>query len=220
MLEHHIQKDILRKLVTSDVARYSDLKPKTIDGNIFTYHLQQLMKQQLIAKTEDGSYTLTSKGKALGINSHLSNKEVLQQAHAILLLAVEVDGKWLLRRRLAQPTYGKIGFVHGEPVFNEPATTTAQHVLMNKTGLTADFTVRGSGYIRILNGDEIESFTQFTLLHANKVSGELQPKVGNGENIWLEAPDFASDDMLVSMSDLITELQKPALFFADLEYHI
>lgn len=220
MLEHHIQKDILQKLVKSETARYTDLKPKTIDGNIFTYHLQQLIKHKYVEKCEDGAYKLTSSGKALGINSDLNHKELLEQAHAILLIAIRQNGNWLLRKRLAQPAYGMIGFVHAEPLLTEKISDTASRILTERTGLTATCTPKGSGYIRILRDGELESFTQFTLLEASDISGDMVQTKPTGENIWLEHPDFSASSMLPSMHDLVTRLDEPGFFFAELEYHI
>lgn len=220
MIEHHLQKEILHKLVTAPTARFADLRPKNIDGNLFTYHLQQLIKQKYIVKNEDGSYALTPTGKAAGVNIQLSARDVLEQAHSIILLAVrDTKGAWLLRRRLAHPTYGQIGFIHGEPLATEPLATTATATLARRTGLTADFTVAGDGYIRIFQGEDLESFTHFTLLTANIEHAEPHERDETGENLWLADPDFSGSDMIISMHDLVQQLEtKPGGFFVDLTY--
>jgi len=221
MLDHHLQKDILIKLVVCESARFAELKPKNIDGNLFTYHLQQLIRQKYVKKNDDGSYCLTPQGKALGINSQLSPKEYLEQAHDILLLAVKKDNTWLLRRRLAQPMFGRYGFVHGEPIASESVTETATKILQQKTGLKAVFTPRGTGYVRIFLDNELESFTSFTLLEAKEITGKLLPKVGNGENAWLKNPDFSGDDMVPSMASLAAQLESnDPLFFSELTYRL
>lgn len=220
MLEHHIQKDILARLVKSEAARYSELKPKTIDGNIFTYHLQQLIKNKYVEKCEDGAYKLTSAGKAVGINSDLSHKELLEQAHPILLIVVRQGDRWLLRKRLAQPAYGMVGFVHAEPLLTENISETAARVLTQRTGLTAVCVPKGSGYIRILRDGEMESFTQFTLLEARDIKGAMTQTKPTGENIWFENPNFTDASMLPSMHDLVQKIEEPGFFFAELEYDI
>lgn len=221
MLDHHLQKDILIKLVVCESARFAELKPKNIDGNLFTYHLQQLIRQKYVKKNDDGSYCLTAQGKALGINSQLSPKEYLEQAHSILLLAVRRDDSWLLRRRLAQPMFGRYGFVHGEPLASESAPETAAKILTLKTGLSATFTPRGSGYIRIFLDDALESFTSFTLLEAHDLKGTLKSKVGNGENSWLTSPDFTGEDMVPSMASLVDALEASENnFYVELSYHL
>lgn len=222
MIEHHIQKEILHRLVTAPSAHFAELKPDDLDSNAFTYHLQQLIKQKYVAKQDDGTYALTPLGKAAGVNIALSAKAVLEQAHSILLLAVQnTDGEWLLRRRTAHPTYGKIGFLHGEPLAQEPTTDTAGAILRRKTGLTATFTPRGSGYIRIFKDNELESFVHFILLHTTKVEGALAEKDQTGENFWGKNPDWSSTDMLPSMPILAEKLAaRPDFFFVEESYRL
>ncbi len=220
MLEHHIQKDILKKLVRHEAARFADLKPPTIEGNIFTYHLQQLIKQKYVEKGEDGKYHLTSSGKAVGINSDLSAQEMLEQAHSILLIVVRDGDRWLLRKRLAQPAYGLVGFVHGEPTLRETVCETAERILTLRTGLLGSCAPVGTGYIRIFKNKQMESFTHFTMLEAKNISGEVTQVHRTGENIWYNAPDFSDAAMLPSMADLVKKLDEPGFFFAELEYHI
>ena len=222
MLEHHLQKEILFKLVTSPSARFAELKPAGVDGNIFTYHLQQLIKQKYVVKEKNGTYGLTSLGKAVGINILLSPKELLEQAHSVFFIIVrDKDGRWLLRKRLAHPMYGKIGFVHGEPNAHESLSVSAKKALKERTGLTATFTPMGSGYIRIFNGEDLESFTHFTLLRAHDLTGTLVKIKGNGENIWLDKPDFKSEEMIPSMSDLGQVIEDGASkIFVELEYQV
>lgn len=223
MQEHHIQKNILHKLVLSDHARFADIKPKGVDSNTFTYHLKQLIKDKLVVKQDDGTYTLTSLGRVAGINVKLNKKEMLEQAHSILLMCLrtEQDG-WLLRKRLAQPMYHKAGFVHAEPLPNEPITLTAQRVFEERTGLHADFAPAGCGYVRLLRGDDLESFTHFTLLTSTSYTGELASVRRNGENYWENHPDFNGENMIPSMPDMVRLLDTSGgqLFFADLSYQV
>jgi len=220
MIEHHLQKEILHSLVVSPSARFADLRPKNIDGNLFTYHLQQLIKQGYVAKGDDGSYSLTPQGKSAGVNVKLTAKALLEQAHPILLLAVrDKDGTWLLRRRLAHPTYGKIGFIHGEPQADTSITDTARVIFERRTGLTADFAPAGSGYIRIFEGNALESFVSFTVLTSQIQHQEILERDETGENIWFGGDDFGSQDMLVSMADLVSQLNSSTgHFFVDLRY--
>lgn len=221
MIEHHLQKDILNHLVTVPSARFAELKPKDVEGNIFTYHLHELIKHKYVAKLEDGSYCLTSLGKAAGINNKLSGDALLQQAHSILLLMVRDErGRWLLRKRLVHPMHGKIGFIHAEPVVDESVAATGARVLALKSGLIAEFTVAGSGYIRITQNEDVESFTHFTLLGATGAEGELITADATGENAWHSNPDFSDGSFIPSMEDIATHAASGELFFTEFEYHL
>lgn len=220
MLTHHLQKQIIAKLVECETARYADLKPKQIEGNVFTYHLQALLRDKYVEKTDGGVYQLTNKGKLYGINNALGKEAALQQAHSIILLAIRDGNRWLLRRRLVQPMYGKIGFIHGEPVASKAVLETAAGVLQRRTGLSGDYAVRGSGYICLKHDGELLSYVHFTMLEVSNLTGDLVPKDSHGENLWLTQPDFSHQDMLISMKDLVQRLEKPGLFFADLTYDL
>lgn len=222
MVEHHIQRDILYKLVTSPSARFAELKPKEVDGNIFTYHLRQLIKNKYVEKHDDGSYRLTSLGKNVGINIQLKAKELLEQAHSIFLIIIRNDqGEWLLRKRLAHPMYGKFGFVHGEPEARKTIAEAANDALKQRTGLTARFNTVGHGYITFMLDNEVESFTHCTFLETEELTGELISATGNGENHWLKNPDFSGPDMIPSMPDIIAAMNKQDdCFYVELTYQL
>ncbi len=225
MVTHHIQKKILRQLLLGH-DRFSELQPNGVDSNLYNYHLHQLITGDYVKKTADGRYQLTELGKAEGINLNLSERARLAQAHPVLLLHVRnTDGRYLLRKRAVHPMFGKIGFIHGEPVATESLESTAGKILLDRTGLTGDFRVAGSGFVRIFLRGEIESFINFTLLRAVVPLADL-PKSGDetGENFWTDtaAPDFLSEDMLPSVASLagLSEKYTDEHFFCDKTYHL
>lgn len=222
MIDHHLQKSIMGALINHESLRFAELRPPEIDGNIFTYHLHQLIKQKMVTKNPDGSYSLTSDGKLASINLHLGRKEMLEQAHNIFLIALrDKDDTWLLRRRTVHPQFGKLGFLHGEPTADKSLEKAASARLLDKTGLAAKLSVRGYGYVKIFHGDELDSFVSFCLLYGDKPNGELLAKDETGENAWIHNPDFTSDEMIPSMPDLVKHLAENSnLFFADLTYNL
>lgn len=218
MPEHHIQHKIIAALVESEGSRFADIRPAGIETNSFTYHLQQLMKDKLVEKSDDGLYRLTPKGKLVGIHASEGLRERHLQAHSIILVAARDGSSWLLRKRLVQPLYGKIGFIHGEPVVGQPAAETAQAILARRTGLTATtLEVRGSGFITATIGDEVESYSHFVLYEASGLSGDLIAADSHGENVWIENPDFSSEEMIGSMPELAERISTEAgIFFAEI----
>jgi hypothetical protein len=225
MIEHHIQKKILRQLVLGH-SRFSELNPSGVDSNLYNYHLHQLIAGHYVEKTDDNRYQLTELGKAEGINLKLNRQERLAQAHSVLLLQVrDASGKYLLRKRTAHPMHGRTGFLHGEPKAAEPLTTTATRVLLERTGLTGEFNVVGSGFIRIFLADKLESFTSFTMLAAT-IDYVEPPVPGDetGENFWTDSdtPDFSQSYMLPSMADLsaLCAEHEAGHFFSDKNYYL
>lgn len=204
MLDHHVQRQMLHTLIKYDGARFADLRPKNLDSNAATYHLQQLVKQGL-AEKRDGHYYVTAPGKIAGTTVMLTKAEQLAQAHTVFFIAAQnQNGAWLVRKRLFHPMLHKSGFVHGEPVAGLTISQAASSIFTKKTGLQAEaFTPKGSGYITLLNEEKLpESFIHFTLLLAENISGELIADCGSGENYWHDGT-FDNDDFIPSMLELM-----------------
>lgn len=220
MVGHYLQKRIIADLVECQTARYAELKPSHIEGNVFTYHLRSLIKQKLIVKNSDGTYSLTNEGKLYGINSSLKAKELLQQAHSVIFLSIHDKNRWLLRKRLVQPMFGKIGFMHGEPRPGETIEQAGERILQYRTGLSGNMQVKGSGYICLQENGVLVAYSGFTLLKVSQLSGELIANDAHGENTWYQDPDFTSQDMIPSMPDLVSAIERPGLFFLDKIYNL
>ena len=214
---HHLQKTILLKLAHLETARFADLKPKGLDSNVFTYHLKQLINSKLVEKQSGGDYCITQKGKLAVINVRLDSKSELEQAHPVLYLTAQNDkGEWLLRKRLVHPAYGKIGFLHIEPNAHEDIFVTARRMFKQRTGLDAEFRVRGSGFLKILRNDELESYTQFTLLQADSFDGVLNSPGESGHNIWYSG-NFKEPEMFPNMPEIMnTLMSSDKIFFLNL----
>lgn len=106
ILEHHLQKDIVRRLISVPEASFSALKPKAIESNLFMYHLRKVIKLGLVEKCEAG-YRLTRLGKQFVDRVNLERLEFRIQPKLITVLAIErEDAKWLVLRRKHQPFFG------------------------------------------------------------------------------------------------------------------
>lgn len=160
-ITHHIQKDIIDVLLYKEIARFRDLRPKKVDTNLFSYHLQSVIKAGIVEKVE-GGYTLTTKGLSYVDRLSTQNKTIRMQPKIITMLLIQnSDGDVLLQRRTKQPyinawtlPYGK---VHIDDMSIEAA---AQREALEKLGL-ADQPLKHSGiaYIRVLDKDQVLSTT-------------------------------------------------------------
>ena len=220
MIEHNIQRQILRLLGHYECARFSDIKPPELENNAFQYHLKQLMAAKLIRKNTDGTYEITTEGKQEFIVSHLSKTELHEQAHAIFLCALKDGDKWLVARRKVQPEIGLTGFIHSEPIAEEPLLVTASKRFRDKTDLSANFTVKGAGYIRIFKDDELSSFVHATLLYADSYSGELKPEYHTSSHAWMNPAELQDALLIPSMPHLFDVLAEKAPPFFDITYKI
>lgn len=208
---HHIQKSILDRLSTATQCRYSDLKPVGLDGNVFNYHLKQLIRDKLVKKSITSDYSLTPIGEDYIVHRY---ENPLLQAHSIFLIVLRSGDKWLMRERLVQPLLGMSGFVHGEPVADEPLLVTAARRLRDKTGIEADLHIHSSGLIRISENDTLKSFS-----HAIILTGETNQEISihedkTGRNYWLSMNSISDLTILPSTVDIIQSLdsKSPVVF--------
>lgn len=218
---HHIQRTILDKLAMVESARFGQLKPDEMDGNMFTYHIRQLIAAKYVAHLPDGSYQLTQKGKTYIVHRYENESE---QAHTILLLIVLRDDKVLLRKRLVQPLLGYGGFIHGEPDPHKPVEQSARERMLAKTGLAVDFSVQASGLIRIIRKDILESFSHAIVLVGKTDINKLEIEQDQtGKNYWLDVDQLdKSDDhqLIPSCKDILTVATDSKAHWFDLTYTI
>lgn len=218
---HKLQQHVLKKLIMHDQQRYADLKPKPIEGNLFTYHLNQLIKDGLINKIRDGLYELSPDGKIYADRLSLKTFEPRQQPRIVTLMVITNDkGETLLYRRLRQPMINKIGFPYGKFHVGETVTEAANRELMEKTGLECKLTHRGDGYITICENGEPVSEILFHLFTGENPTGKLIRKSKVGEAWWEKHLQPDSPDYLPSVKALLELLEKNKNqhFFAELNF--
>ncbi|MBI3983893.1 NUDIX domain-containing protein [Candidatus Microgenomates bacterium] len=220
---HRLQRHILHKLVINQSAPYSRIKPPSVEGNLFTYHLRHLISEDLVVKRVDGKYELTSAGKRLAEGISLETMTPRRQAKIVTLIACrDQQSRWLLYRRKRQPLIGMVGFPYGKIHHDEQVATAANRELQEKTGLTAKLTHRGDGYITISQGDEIISQILFHLFYGEDPTGKLRPENKVGKPYWQKLESYRDPMLMPSMKDLITAIDAdtPGRFFCELAYNL
>jgi hypothetical protein len=220
MLEHHIQKNIVYNLALTESARFSDLKPDDLENKLFDYHLKKVIAEGLVEKTDEGTYALTSKGRRIGKDAIKKSDQLINRAYSVLFMVVRrrSDGAWLLCKRKAHPLLGKVGFMNAQPSFTEHTEDTAHNETLAKTGLDCAFTVRGSGYLRMYEKSDLESFTHFTLLECTDSKGDLQQLDALAEYYWDTDPDFTAPNVLPNIQYFVDKLSQPGLFYLEQDF--
>jgi ADP-ribose pyrophosphatase YjhB (NUDIX family) len=160
-VNHHIQKHIIDVLMYSELARFRDLRPPRTDTNLFTYHLNALIKSGLIEKTALG-YTLTNDG--LSYVDHVSSeKKIIRTQPKIItmLLVQNSNGDILIHKRDKQPYINAWTFPYGKyHIDDESLLTAAQREAKEKLGLEKQvMTHVGDCYIRVISEGEILTAT-------------------------------------------------------------
>jgi ADP-ribose pyrophosphatase YjhB (NUDIX family) len=217
---HRLQSHILSQLILNPERRYADLKPAEVEGNLFMYHLKTLIKQDLVVKGSDGLYRLTLEGKRYADGLSLKTFKPRAQPRIVTLLVIrQGDGQYLFLRRKRQPLLGKVGFPYGKVHLDESIADAAARELHEKTGLTADLSHRGDGYITIYEQAEPVSQIMFHLFYGEEPMGELTAETSVGSAFWagLESID---ETYMPSVRGLLAELAQSGdeRFFVELSY--
>jgi ADP-ribose pyrophosphatase YjhB (NUDIX family) len=217
MLEHHIQRKIVYRLALTPSLKFSELKPDTIENKLFTYHLKKVVAAGLVEKNEDGHYALTPQGRLLGVHVLERTEAMVDRAYSVLFLVIrrKSDGAWLLYKRGSHPLYGRVGFMHATPNAHESSIQTAARVCKEHTGIDAHFSALGSGFFRVFERDELESFTNFTLLVCEDASGELDSDDELAEYFWADSIDQERPTLLPNMPTLIELYETGKPFFTE-----
>jgi ADP-ribose pyrophosphatase YjhB (NUDIX family) len=210
-LESPIQRDLLSKVsFFKDGARYSQLKPKDIENDLFNYHLQQLVKGELLTKTGE-LYSLTTKGKSLVTNIDEGDKKLPPNYKVSVYMCAVKNGKVLLSRRKKHPQYDYVGFPSGKIKYGEKMLETADREFAEETGLTAEFKVIGClRQIRRNPEREIIEDGIFYVCYTSNTSGTITPASQEGEFFWEEVGKAKKLDKLFkpSVEIILQEIQK------------
>lgn len=214
-MRHPLQRSILNSLATAKTRRYSDMNIDKLDGNVFTYHLKQLLRDKLVQQNRDGSYSLTRPGKHYIIHRH---EDPALSAHSIFLVIIRHRDMLLLRKRLVQPMIDYSGFVHGEPIAGEPIEQTVKSRVFLKTGLELHtINVHSSGLVQISVNNHLDTFSHVILITA-EINDDQTLALGDatGENFWINESKLNSvSQLLPSCLDLLehSNTSRPWFYF-------
>lgn len=173
--------------------RYSELNTENIDNDLFNYHLQFLVKKNLVEKIE-GGYKISASGKRLMADIDAVGKkyELFRYSITANVIKKENGKKYVLtQKRLRHPYYGDISTISGKVKKGELVIDAAKRKLKEETGLEADFKVLGLlRKMRLNKNKDVVEDTVYNVCYAENPTGELVEKNEYGENKWYEIEEF------------------------------
>jgi 8-oxo-dGTP diphosphatase len=213
---HEIQKNILQKIAHTKGARYSELKDKNVDGNLFTYHLGILKKQNyIIAKGK--SYLLTPVGKHLIDRMSFDSFKERIQPKIVTTIIIEDKGKLLLYRKKRSPFIDHVCFPYGKIHLEERLQDAVERELLEKSGLSATLKHKGDVYLTIHDETELVSHMLCHIFTGTKVNGELKTDYKGGQCFWGTFKDIEKEKVLPGAKQMhaLTKKNKNKHFFAE-----
>lgn len=141
-----IQKHVLKELSTAKKLRYSEMIPEAVEGNLFMYHLKQLMNTGYIQK-DGNSYALTADGKRfVGEMSLASGKQTITPKTLVMIYGKNKDNELLLYKWNRQPYFDHVSLPFSRVRYGETISKAANDTLKNKTNLSGKL-----GFIGTIN---------------------------------------------------------------------
>lgn len=210
-VNHSIQKHIIDLLEHAKIARFSELRPARTDTNLFTYHLNSLVKRGLVDKTEEG-YSLSVKGLSYVDQGKAQEKLSYVQPKILTMLVVQnEEGDVLLQKRSKQPYIDTWTLPYGRVHMNDKSIIrAAQRVAFEKLGLeNPDMEHAGECYVRVWTNRELLTST---LVHVFRM---YQDEVIEGEHLlWVQPHKLFDYEVAPAVAEIMTRtfFKDPSFF--------
>ena len=192
---HQIQMLILKELLFNPTARFSELNIKGLSNDHFSYHVNTLIEQGYVRKTDRG-YSLTNQGKEFANRMDTDQVQIEKQPKvAVMVIPVKyIKGRKhiLIQERTKEPYYGYQGFMTGKIRFGEKIKEAAKRELKEETGLDCqDFVIKTIFHDHVIMTDDgkLMEDKMFFIITAKNPTGQLV-NTENGKNSWMTEEEF------------------------------
>jgi len=219
-----IQYYILTELTRHATRRYSELRPRDVESNLFMYHLNGLLKDHFIEKV-DRHYQLATKGlQFVGTLSLTTGRTRVQPKILNAIICQNEDGEYLWSTWHRQPNTGLVSFPHGMMHFGERVMDMALNELAEKAGFEADLVYTGDAYVRGVQNNTVDRHMLVHLFKGSKLRPAkrelLRPDIS--ESFWSKLEDIPPERFVPGFYEIaqLVEKQQEAFIFADIEVTI
>lgn len=217
---HDFQISILRELLFKPGARFRDLKTVDVTNDHFTFHVNRLIQEGLIAKSA-GKYSLTQQGKEFANRMDTDSLQLERQAKlAVALHAIRAKNgvtQYLVHHRLKEPFYGWYGSHSGKIRWGETPLDAARREFLEETGLAGDFVHKGIvNYHHFHKNGQLLEDKYFWVYKIENTKGELKATVPEGENLWMTEKQYrALKNVFATFDETAEVLNSPALVYQE-----
>lgn len=211
---HYVQKMIMVRQSEFNTARYSDLRPASVESNLFSYHLGSLIARGYIKK-QGNRYSLTPRGKLFVDHSELvSDNPRIEPKNINLLVIKNSFGEHLLYERKKQPFKGYIGFPYGKILLGETVHAAALRVLGQDFGIETSIKHVGNGYVTAYENDQLISQIFAHIFSGQTVSRDTQV-TSYGRAFWGRVSAQNKDLLLPGVLDILRHSDSSQQFFIE-----
>jgi len=217
-----IQYHILVELTRHSQRRYSQLRPRDVEGNLFMYHLKGLLNDGLVEKAE-AQYQLTLKGlQFVGTLSLKTGRTRKQPKILNAIICRNEAGEYLFTRWRRQPNTQLVSFPHGMMHYGESVLGMVAHELAEKAGLSADLVYRGDVYVRGMLAGMLDRHMLVHLFEATNVELADGASEEVGESFWAPLDSLRAEEFVPGFYEIAQMADKnpEGQIFADIQIEV
>lgn len=196
MQRHYIQQNILCELLKLRSATFTQLNILHITNDHFNFHLQQLVKEQLIHK-EGKKYKLTPKGMEIAGRIDISSANLIHQPKISITLGVfrNNDTEVLVLKRTRSQSYGQYAWLDRKWRVGKSIKEEIDTLLEEEAGLSTDnYLFSGATHVIRKESNNFEIDAVLLNFKVNDPIGELKPISKDGENSWFGINEIKAID--------------------------
>lgn len=200
--KHYIQRHILQVLARNEFARFRDMRPPRTETNLYTYHLNKLLRSGMIEKT-NGGYTLSDDGLQFVDRITLETGKPRVQSKIITMTIVQDGyGNILLQRRNKQPYINTWALPYGKiHIDDDSVLTAAMREQKEKIGQGEVRNLRHVGDTYIRTYREKRLITSVFVHVCRYESDDIEP---NDDMVWVSPVKLLSMDLSPGVEQIVT----------------
>jgi len=214
VVQHFIQRDILRSLSRHGSQSFSELRPDGIANNLFGYHLKQLINNGIVERKNE-HYGLTAAGIQYVSLATRTNIDILPSPKIFCLLIIENDsGNFIMHTRNASPFVGQYTFPGGSLFYGESLGELTQRQLIEKVGLQIQLTHKGIANIRHQHGSNVWSHN-YAHIYYTKVDGSprIRSKDARFTPAWINISEVDDERLMPDIREILGATKDNKEFF-------
>lgn len=196
MQRHYIQQNILRELLKLRSATFTQLNILHITNDHFNFHLQQLVKENLISK-EGNKYSLTPQGMELAGRIDVNSANLIHQPKISITLGVfrNNDTEVLVLKRLRSQSYGQYAWLDRKWRVGRSIKEEIYTLLEEESGLYTDnYLFSGATHVIRKENNNLEIDAVLLNFKVTDPTGELKSLSKDGENSWFKINEIKAID--------------------------
>ena len=206
---HEIQTSILRELLFTKEASFSELRKQTdVESDHFKFHIAWLSDIGYISKNSNGKYSLTLTGKEYANKLDTDRNVIERQPKSAVIIVLKQGDKVLVQERLKHPYFRFWGYPGGKIRWGETILDAAARELQEETGLSAEMTYRGVYHERVESAEDGTMMEDkiFHIVRGANPTGVLADAFQGGRNAWMSLDNLALIEKKYLSCDIETKI--------------